>query len=627
MPAVAVLPFYRVGAAPLALEIMRIYNAGSSVYASVYSDAAGTTPMGNSDIVPIQANGYGLFPVVFVPVSGSYDIKYYSVEGVPRDTYEGIKPAVGTGGPGVESHTVLVDGADSTAGYLVDKLLDSPGLTWTFVDNAGYKQLQPLLQPAAILDGKVKTDAGDGVPGYLSAKIAAGRYINVDMVDHQIVLSFAGPDYVPASGGTYTGPVAVDGLLEALGGATLSTALVQGHLQAQGATTLNTLTAGNTIINGPFALTSVPGSGSWLAIDNAGNITRSDLTGVQPYRLWVSDADGKLTSYASLTYDGTNLAASKLITPNIALSDLLRAESSTGRVDLTPDMLSMIGIVGGVPDPSTYVELTYDGLKAQSPYNTWAVVVDRFGRNGQFPGRVQFSAELDGPGTQAYIVDDSKLLYDGSKLTVPRLKIDGLTAGALSVDANGNVVSDGAADKVAVDAGDTIPGFLSTKIVAGTGIRFTTTSDGVNGKVIHVSATAAGGGANGYRARELTFAQRESHPVTTPFNCMSLDIPAGTWDITAMGCYNCGVGSGSYAQLFAAISTVPDTLTDDAYQGFSSPCPYMAANPGFTQSVTLAPKRMTFAVDTTIYLVLQHWGAIASGGESWGHITARQVIA
>lgn len=287
----------------------------------------------------------------------------------------------------------------------------------------------------------------------------------------------------------------------------------------------------------------------------------------------------------------------------------------------------MIGIVDGVPDASTYVELKYDGLKAQSPYNTWAVVVDRFGRNGASPGRVQFSAELDGPGTQAYIVDDTKLLYDGSKLTVPGLKIDNVGAGRLGTDVDGNVVIVPASDnKVAVDGADTIPGFLGTKIVAGTGIRITETTDGVNGKVMHVSATAAGSGLAGYRSREMTFAQRESHPVTTPFNAMSLTIPAGTWDITAMGCYNCGVGSGSYAQLFAAISTVSSTLTNDAYQGFSSPCPYLAANPGFTQSVTLAPKRMTFAVDTTIYLVLQHWGSIASGGESWGHITARQVI-
>ena len=60
MPTVAVLPFYRIGSTPLALEIMRIYNAGSSVYASVYADAAGTVPLGNSDLVPIQADGNGL---------------------------------------------------------------------------------------------------------------------------------------------------------------------------------------------------------------------------------------------------------------------------------------------------------------------------------------------------------------------------------------------------------------------------------------------------------------------------------------------------------------------------------------------------------------------------------------
>jgi len=555
-----VLPFYRIGATPLALEIMRIYNAGSSVYASVYADAAGTTPMGNSDIVPIQANGYGLFPVVFVPVDGSYDIKYYSVEGVPRDTYEGIKPIGGGTGPGSDTHTVLVDGLDSSPGYLLDKLLDSPGLVWSVVDNAGSKQLQPLLQTAAILDGKVKVSAGDSVPGFLSAKVQPGTGVLV--LDNGNTLNVS-----------------------------ISTPWLSGWIN------------------------------QWLT-DNY-----HPLPSISSGLVWVSDVDGKPAGHVNLSYSGTVLSVPAINTANIALSYLLRAESNTGRLDLTPDLISMVGMDGGVPDSSISWYLDRNGFRAQSIYGTWDIIVDRFGRNGQLPGRVQFSKELDGPGTQAYIVDDDKLLYDGSKLTVPALKIDSAGAGRLGTDVDGNVLIVPASDnKVAVDASDTIPGYLETKIVAGTGIRITETTDGVNGRVMHVSATAAGSGLAGYRSREMTFAQRESHPVTTPFNAMSLDIPAGTWDITALGCYNCGVGSGSYAQLFAAISTVSNTLTNDAYQGFSSPCPYMAANPGFTQSVTLAPKRMTFAVDTTIYLVLQHWGSIASGGESWGHITARQVI-
>lgn len=560
MPAVAVLPFYRIGATPLALEIMRIYNAGSSVYASVYADAAGTTPMGNSDIVPIQANAAGLFPVVFVPVDGAYDIKYYSSDLVPRDTYQGIKPIGGGTGPGSDTHTVLVDGLDSSPGYLLDKLLDSPGLVWSVIDNAGSKQLQPLLQTTVILDGKVKVSAGDGVPGFLSAKLQPG-----------------------------TGVLVLDN------GSTLDVSV------------------------------STPWLSGWINQWLTDNY--HPLPSIQNGLVWVSDVDGKPTGHVNLSYSGTVLSVPAINTANIALSYLMRAESNTGRLDLTPDLISMVGMDGGVPDSSISWYLDRNGFRAQSIYGTWDIIVDRFGRNGQLPGRVQFSAEIDGPGTQAYIVDDDKLLYDGAKLTVPALKIDNVGAGRLGTDVDGNVVIVPASDnKVAVDASDTILGYLETKIVAGTGIRITETTDSVNGKVMHVSTTAAGSGLAGYRSREMTFAQRESHPVTTPFNAMSLTIPAGTWDITALGCYNCGVGSGSYAQLFAAISTVSNTLTNDAYQGFSSPCPYMAANPGFTQSVTLAPKRMTFAVDTTIYLVLQHWGSIANGGASWGHITAREVL-
>lgn len=95
MPVVATLPFFRIGAQPLALEIMRIYNAGSSYYASVYTNSNGTISQGNSDTVPIQADAYGLFPPVFVPIGGAYDIKFYGPDLSPRDTYQGIRPLGG----------------------------------------------------------------------------------------------------------------------------------------------------------------------------------------------------------------------------------------------------------------------------------------------------------------------------------------------------------------------------------------------------------------------------------------------------------------------------------------------------------------------------------------------------
>lgn len=277
MPVVAVLPFYRIGATPLALEIMRIFNAGSSVYASVYTDAAGTIPMGNSDTVPIQADGNGLFPVVFVPVDAAYDIKFYSPELDPRDTYEGIKPAGGGGTPGVDHYTVMVDGTDSAAGYLLDKLLNSQGIKWTVVNNGGYLQLKPVIQAGEILDGKVKVDAGDGVPGYLQDKIIEGHYISVTKVGNQLEIAFSGPEYVPKTGGNYTGDVTFEDLLLAPGGAVLYNTLIEGMLQVSGPTMLHELFAGDTVIQGTFALPAIPGTGSWLTIDVAGNVSRANL--------------------------------------------------------------------------------------------------------------------------------------------------------------------------------------------------------------------------------------------------------------------------------------------------------------------------------------------------------------
>ena len=49
--------------------------------------------------------------------------------------------------------------------------------------------------------------------------------------------------------------------------------------------------------------------------------------------------------------------------------------------------------------------------------------------------------------------------------------------------------------KVKVDSTDSIPGFLGAKLAPGTGIEFNETTDGVNGKVIHISAITDGDGA------------------------------------------------------------------------------------------------------------------------------------
>lgn len=263
MPVVAVLPFYRIGATPLALEIMRIFNAGSSVYASCYSDAGGTTPMGNSDAVPIQADGNGLFPVVFVPADAAYDIKFYyppagppDLVGPERDTYEGIRPGGGGSGGEPDHYTVLVDSGDSTPGYLSEKVVNTTTVAWEIQEDGGYKRMAAKVDPAGVLDGKVKIDAGDANPGFLLDKLIEGHYIGITKTGNQIVIEFTGPNYVPKSGGKYDGTVEfAAGIISLLG----------------------SVLGGGTEIRDSLKAPDLPGTGDWLHIDVDGNVTRGAM--------------------------------------------------------------------------------------------------------------------------------------------------------------------------------------------------------------------------------------------------------------------------------------------------------------------------------------------------------------
>lgn len=360
---------------------------------------------------------------------------------------------------------------------------------------------------------------------------------------------------------------------------------------------------------------------AWLASQGY-----NQLPSVPASRVWVSDSSGTLTSYANFQYDGFRLRADSVEATTFYSQSsygAYQAETATARLYAQSNGLEIINSSAWLPLGTTSVSLSLFGLTAYNNDGTWPLVVDRIGRNGQIAGRVQFSAVLDGD-SRAFITDDDQLLYNGAQLTVPALKISGFGAGVLSTDDNGNVTVNPAIPKVAVSATDTIPGYLQTKIAAGTGIRITKTTDGINGEVLHVSTTA-GSSASGFQSSELTYAQRAAHAVNTVFNLMSLTLPAGTWDVAGSCSYNCGVGSSSYAQLMANFSTASATLNDDAYQVYSPLSPYVSANPGGTQSVTLAPRRYVLATATTIYLCMQHWGAIAYGGEAWGNMTARQV--
>ncbi len=116
-----------------------------------------------------------------------------------------------------------------------------------------------------------------------------------------------------------------------------------------------------------------------------------------------------------------------------------------------------------------------------------------------FTGSVSVAGQFSSQGDIALATGEGATVHLVGPATIEDaianiLKLPGVTAGQwLMVNGSGQVVGADAPSsdhKVAYDASDVIPGFLGVKFVAGSGIVFNITSDGTNGKVIHVNVQA-----------------------------------------------------------------------------------------------------------------------------------------
>lgn len=89
-----------------------------------------------------------------------------------------------TAGPGrwklfaLGDHKVLVDGTDTTAGFLAAKLVAGAGVTLAVLNAPGDEQLQV----TAAGDHQVMVDAFDTTSGFLTAKVAPGPGIIIDVI-------------------------------------------------------------------------------------------------------------------------------------------------------------------------------------------------------------------------------------------------------------------------------------------------------------------------------------------------------------------------------------------------------------------------------------------------------------
>lgn len=119
---------------------------------------------------------------------------------------------------------------------------------------------------------------------------------------------------------------------------------------------------------------------------------------------------------------------------------------------------------------------------------------------GEFTGPVEFSSQtttfkdivtekITSTGDIVTTGDVEAVNFTGDHVNTETITVRGLsTPGILSNDAGGNVISvPGLPFQVKHSETDAIPGYLGAKIVAGTGITINTTTDGVNGTVMHVN--------------------------------------------------------------------------------------------------------------------------------------------
>lgn len=222
-----------------------------------------------------------------------------------------------------------------------------------------------------------------------------------------------------------------------------------------------------------------------------------------------------------------------------------------------------------------------------------------------------YLAKAGGHVTGATTIDD---------LTVVSLRLPSGASGMLVVGVDGTVSRQAIpqeSGKVRSASGDSL-GYLSTKIRPGTGVQITETVDGVNGRVLHISAVAPED-SGGVQEDVVPFSSAYSFGSSTAiFDLASLILDAGTYEVDASVTWNC-VGSFQGA---ANISTASASIPSDGWDQWTV---YNSTFSG-SASVTIARKRIVVPSDTqTVYLCAQGVLGSFTGGKAWGHLTAKRI--
>jgi len=245
--------------------------------------------------------------------------------------------------------------------------------------------------------------------------------------------------------------------------------------------------------------------------------------------------------------------------------------------------------------------------------------------------------------------------------------ITGYTGGGQHLRAE---VQPGAGDtyQAKVNSSDTVPGFLDTKIKAGSGVVITETTDaegvkmhiattgntngkvktsstdsvlsylkdkisagdnitiveenGVAGKTLRINAVPAT--ALGYEQQSRSYDERVRYTDSNVHNLFVLTLSAGTWDVCAgVNAHIAPTGGLNTPGFVANISSSSATIAED---GWDQRQALRVNTADDTVSASVPMKRFVCTATTAIYLCVQARYGTFSYADFYGNITARQVV-
>lgn len=206
----------------------------------------------------------------------------------------------------------------------------------------------------------------------------------------------------------------------------------------------------------------------------------------------------KLVDSDSVTWETSNTGGNYQVKANV-VSGIGDHKVLASNTDLTP------GYLADKIKNSSSINLSIDANQIKADYIGDIGVLST---GGTFTGHVSFNDGLtaeyvDAQHINAYnglaVLAGSTLVQDisGTSAIFNHLSVAGLFDSGLAGPGNGIVITDAAGNlsrvdgdpfKVKYSATDAIAGFLSNKVKAGTGISINTTTDGVNGIVMHINS-------------------------------------------------------------------------------------------------------------------------------------------